>query len=593
MSEAADPCAGGIIKRLQCRGAEPGQAQAPLDSSGERDFLRERVALWARITFLASVGFFFAGFVIEALWPPASGGSRSFTRPDVLFHLATCAALLLVWLASRQPGLPEGALRALDAGGTLATLWLYACMAGSMPPAWRPEMMFLLIVITILLTRAALVPSPPGRTAWISTLAAAPAPFLAATVYAGRSPAEISRGQSVAYALLWSILTVLLSTLASFVTFRLRKSVARARQLGQYTLKEKLGEGGMGIVYRAEHEMLRRPTAIKLLPPGKAGEDSLKRFEREVQMTARLTSPHTVSIYDYGRTPDGLFYYVMEYLDGVDLEDLVKENGPVAPGRAVRILRQICAALTEAHGIGLIHRDIKPANILLCERGGFPDIAKVLDFGLVREIYGSGGPAPDGRQRPPRNAPVPGSRGHPERRLDRRPQRPVRPRRGGLFPPDRHAGLLGPRRARDHPPPPPDAARAPVEAAGPRRSAQARGPHPPDAVEGPGRAPRERAGLRRRAPRLRRRCAMGRARRAAVLARACDAQGRGADGLRSARKTRPRPFPADRIAASWRGARAGVFHGRTGSRRARRDCGGVARRSPSAPRWPWPTSSRT
>ncbi len=379
-------------KFFQCRGAETDMAPVPLDSSGERDFLRERVALWARITFFASFGFFVAGFAIEALWPPLSGAGRHFTRPDILFDLAACAIVLFVWIAALQRNLSESALHVLDAGGTLGTLWLYACMAANMPPAWRPEMLFLLIVITILLTRAALVPSPALRTAWISTLATAPAPILAALVYADRAPAEVSRGQAVAYALLWSILTVLLSTLASFVTFRLRKSVARARRLGQYTLGEKLGEGGMGIVYRAEHEMLRRPTAIKLLPPGRAGEDSLKRFEREVQQTARLTNPHTVSIYDYGRTPDGLFYYVMEYLDGIDLEDLVKESGPMQPGRAVRIMRQVCAALAEAHGIGLIHRDIKPANIFLCERGGIPDIAKVLDFGLVREITGAADP---------------------------------------------------------------------------------------------------------------------------------------------------------------------------------------------------------
>jgi serine/threonine protein kinase len=253
-------------------------------------------------------------------------------------------------------------------------------------------MLYLLIVMTVLLYRAAIVPSKPWRTAWISTLSAAPAPILAAAIYAKSAPAEVSRGQAVAYAFLWAALAALLATLVSFVTFRLRKSVARARRLGQYTLGEKLGEGGMGLVYRAVHEMLRRPTAIKLLPPGSAGEENLKRFEREVQQTARLTSPHTVSIYDFGRTPDGLFYYVMEYLDGINLDDLVRQDGPMAPGRAVRILRQVCAALSEAHGIGLIHRDIKPANILLCERGGFPDVAKVLDFGLVRQISGTTDP---------------------------------------------------------------------------------------------------------------------------------------------------------------------------------------------------------
>jgi serine/threonine-protein kinase len=380
-----------VEKRLQCRGAESGTAPVPIDSSGERDFLQERIALYALSTLIGSAAFFFAGFAIETLWPPRVGLPRTLGRPDALFHLATCAVLLLMWVLARQRGLSSSALHATDGAGTIAALGLFACMAASLPAAFRPEQLYLLIAITFLLFRAAIVPSHPWRTAWISTLSALPAIVLAVRIYTN-APAEVSRGQSVAYALLWGSLTVFIAILVSLVTFRLRRSVARARRLGQYKLGEKLGEGGMGIVYRAEHEMLRRPTAIKLLPPGRAGEESLKRFEREVQQTARLTNPHTVSIYDFGRTPDGLFYYVMEYLDGVDLEDLVKESGPVAPGRAVRILRQACAALAEAHGIGLIHRDIKPANIFLCERGGIPDIAKVLDFGLVREIAATSDP---------------------------------------------------------------------------------------------------------------------------------------------------------------------------------------------------------
>jgi serine/threonine-protein kinase len=381
-----------VQKRLQCRGAESDSAKVPIDSSGEQDFLRERIALYALSTLLAAGSFFFAGFAIERIWPPRVGAPATLARPDILFHLAACSVMLFMWVVARQRGLSVMALHATDSIGTLSTFALFACMAGSMPAGWRPEMLFLLILMTILLYRAAIVPSHPGRTAWISTLSAAPAPILAAVIYARTVSPVVSRGQSVAYAFLWGSLAALLATLVSLVTFRLRRSVARARRLGQYTLGEKLGEGGMGIVYRAEHEMLRRPTAIKLLPPGKAGEESLKRFEREVRQTARLTNPHTISIYDFGRTPDGLFYYVMEYLDGIDLEDLVKEGGPVAPGRAVRILRQTCAALAEAHGIGLIHRDIKPANIFLCERGGIPDIAKVLDFGLVREIAASSDP---------------------------------------------------------------------------------------------------------------------------------------------------------------------------------------------------------
>src|SRR5262249_8147993 len=148
--------------------------------------------------------------------------------------------------------------------------------------------------------------------------------------------------------------------------------------------QEKIGGGGMGEVYLADHVLLRRPCAIKLIHPVRAGDPAaLQRFEREVRATARLTHPNTVQVVDYGHTPDGTFYYVMEYLPGITLEQLVKQYGPLEPERAVHFLRQLCGALAEAHAIGLIHRDIKPNNVIVCERGGFHDVSKLLDFGLV------------------------------------------------------------------------------------------------------------------------------------------------------------------------------------------------------------------
>jgi len=166
---------------------------------------------------------------------------------------------------------------------------------------------------------------------------------------------------------------------------RLSEAEVKLKQLGQYTLEEKIGEGGMGVVYRARHALLRRDTAVKLLVPELSDPASVARFEREVCMTCRLMHPNTIQVYDYGHTPEGIFYYAMEYLIGVNLHDLVARYGPQPEGRVAYILAQICDSLSEAHALGLIHRDIKPGNVFLCRRGGVADCVKVLDFGLVRD----------------------------------------------------------------------------------------------------------------------------------------------------------------------------------------------------------------
>lgn len=161
----------------------------------------------------------------------------------------------------------------------------------------------------------------------------------------------------------------------------------RAARMGQYTLKRKLGEGGMGEVWLAEHGLLKRPCAVKLIRPELAANPAnAARFSREVQAVTGLSHVNTVRVYDYGQADDGTFYFVMEYLDGPTLEELIKMSGPLPFGRVVHLLRQVCGALAEAHAAGLVHRDLKPGNVIVATIGGQRDVAKLLDFGLVHDL---------------------------------------------------------------------------------------------------------------------------------------------------------------------------------------------------------------
>ena len=187
----------------------------------------------------------------------------------------------------------------------------------------------------------------------------------------------------------WVVLGTALGVICQNRLESLQQQADKAKRFGQYRLTRKLEAGGMGEVHLAEHLLLKRPSVIKMVRADRATDPALlARFEREVKMLATLTHANTVAVFDYGHTADGTFYYVMEYLPGLDLDRLVTARGPLPPGRAVHLLRQVCGALREAHAAGLIHRDVKPKNVMACERGGVADVAKLLDFGLVQVDVG-------------------------------------------------------------------------------------------------------------------------------------------------------------------------------------------------------------
>jgi serine/threonine-protein kinase len=236
-----------------------------------------------------------------------------------------------------------------------------------------------------------IVPSTPGKTL-LASAGAASAGMIVLTLSKafGATVADVPLSRMFGYYLFTAYLCAALALVISRAVYRYGRRLAKAQEVGSYRLTELLGRGGMGDVWIAEHQMLARPAAIKLIRPEALGANEAgarvveERFKREARATAALRSTHTVDLYDFGITDDGAFYYVMELLDGLDLATLVGRFGPLPAERVVHLLRGVCHSLGEAHDAGLIHRDIKPANIFTCRLGPDSDFVKVLDFGLVK-----------------------------------------------------------------------------------------------------------------------------------------------------------------------------------------------------------------
>jgi len=353
--------------------------------------VRERLALLAKTLFLVSFGFWL--FLLASL--TLIGGADAFAvvrGPVALGHICASLTMAGLWLVTSRARLSLRALGALDAvsfalAGVFLS-WMTITDEGQI-------LQVLLALLVTVMVRAILMPSRPGRTALISALVFAPTVVVC---IARHHPTAFLPGFSPGYqklhmtlnTILWAVLGTVVATIVSRVLYGLRRQVAEASELGQYLLEEQIGGGGMGEVWRARHRLLIRPAAIKVIRQtavrGMAADPELlvRRFEREARATAALTSPHTVQLYDFGVAEDGRLYYVMELLDGLDLDTLVRREGPLPAERVVHLLRQVCAALQDAHANGLVHRDIKPANVVVSRAGTTFDFVKVLDFGLVK-----------------------------------------------------------------------------------------------------------------------------------------------------------------------------------------------------------------
>ena len=302
-------------------------------------------------------------------------------------------SLAVAWAAWREMLSPEAlldfALVYEVAEALCFSLTFHAVHTGELPRGWSAVAVWILAYPLI-------VPGTRGKTLLATVSAALMDPLGLLVNIAAGAPAPPWPGSLLMF--FPTVVAVAIALVVSRIIYELNVEAGRGMEMGAYRLEELLGRGGMGEVWKASHRLLARSAAIKLIrpdSPGATGRESLKRFEREARAAAALRSPHTVDIYDYGTTEDGTFYYVMELLEGFDLETLVRDFGPVPPERAVHILIQACHSLAEAHQGGLIHRDVKPANIYVCRYGLDWDFVKLLDFGLVKT---PAGPEPGERQ---------------------------------------------------------------------------------------------------------------------------------------------------------------------------------------------------
>jgi eukaryotic-like serine/threonine-protein kinase len=323
-----------------------------LDTEQGREFFQERLAIFTFWIALLSFSFLPLRLGLEAAFSPDFTWARALGRPGIAPHAISSLTMAVVYLVTRRSKLFSiRTLTTIDAAATTIVGVSFSLMGAALARNGGllisdPMVAMLTATLAIAFTviwRAVVIPSTPYRTATLTTLAVLPLVGADVWMLALSHPGGV-HAAAAPFAVLWAIVTVAISIVASNVVFGLRREVERVRRLGQYTLDEKIGEGAMGIVYRARHAMLRRPTAIKLLPPQRMGQKNLQRFEQEVQLTAMLTHPNTVAIYDYGRTPDGVFYYAMEFLDGINLEDLVRRYMAQPAGRVISILRQVCRA---------------------------------------------------------------------------------------------------------------------------------------------------------------------------------------------------------------------------------------------------------